>query len=757
VTIFGADNFAVFAYQQDLQGAPLETAAATGSDPLDVAQKALTIGGVVPVVFARRFGNIGGVLISPEASEARFENSATNEVTARYRLVLGEGRMASVQLRDLFQRSCRVGTLQQTYGRAAGTWEPGNFIVHRVGYNKPECPYFCGTGGSYDGLTTASFAITVADGDTRWDRQVHLFIREGIEVARLIDGFTGPTNNFADAALWMHHATSRAPAELIDTDAYLIAARFTEAMGFTFDCKIDKSTNFEDFIAENGKYFLLTKSRRGGRIGLRPTLPITAGNAVSTDPVTPLFRFDESQVVPDSLEIDWTPLTDRQAFCAVMLWRQQPESGIGLVRSTEVRYPGTALSGPFEQHDLSSFATAEIHAVRVGAALLARRRHVTHTARLKARPHSSSQALVRGDIVQVKLARTALGAEAGGHNYLYEIERIGKAANGELAFELTHFPVDSQCRSLVAMDVMSATASGVLLPTGFNAATISCDANSADDTTLAPDVGSDRPDYTDAGNAGGMGGFSGEAAINPGIEAPVALPDPLDKQTNLSPVIAEEARVGDVLTAPDCDCADSSIQWYRGTAFGANPTPIPGATSGTYTVGIVDGGMGVFAVITCVGDGSVCTSQPVPIRGWKLGVAERNDLGAEMTVRGLTTTYTTVALSNCAGYPGVTCNSYNLVNPWTSGDMLGVQFISIELAGDFSYPKPCGGAGADGVALYARGYNASGSLVTSPVYLGGWVSNETTPGCGGTIAYRIPEIVFQKLDGTVVEPPLPSA
>ena len=754
MTISGADNFAAFTYQQDLQGAPLETAAATGRDPLDVAQKALAIGGVVPVVFARRSGNVGGVLISPEASEARFENSATNEVTARYRLVLGEGRMAPVQLRDLFQRSCRVGTLEQTYGRAAGTWEPGNLIVQRVGYKKPECPYFCGTGGNYDGLTTGSFTITVADGDTRWDRQVHLFIREGIEVARLIDGFTGPTNNFADAALWMHRATNRAPAELIDTDAYLNAARFTEAMGFTFDCKTDKSTNFEDFIAEHGKYFLLTKSKRGGRIGLRPTLPITAGNVVSTDPVTPLFRFDESQADPDSLEINWTPLADRQAFCAVMMWRQQPDNGIGLVRSTEVRYPGTALNGPFEQHDLSSFATAEIHPVRAGAALLARRRYVSHTARLRARPHSGSQALVRGDIVQVKLARTASGAVAGEHNYLYEIEKIVKAADGGLAFELTHLPVDYLGRSLVALDVMSATASGVLLPTGFNTATISCDVNSADDTTLAPDVGSDRPDYTDASSAGG-GDIGGEEAINPGIEAPVALPDPLDEQVNRTPAIAEEARVGDVLTAPDCNCANSSIQWYRGTAFGANPTPIPNATSNTYTVGVVDGGQGIFAVITCQGDGSVCTSLPVPIRGWKTGAAERNDMGAYMAVTCLTTTFVDVAYASCPGYPGAVCNSYSQEFAYTSYPV--GRFFSIELSGDSSGSVDCGGDNSVSHAAYVRGYDDDGNLITGgPLFIAGRAV-QIGGGCSGSATIRIGEIIFKRSsDGTVIEPPLPT-
>jgi hypothetical protein len=42
----------------------------------------------VPIVFARRRDNAGGVLISPGATEARFENDTSNNVTAFYLLPL---------------------------------------------------------------------------------------------------------------------------------------------------------------------------------------------------------------------------------------------------------------------------------------------------------------------------------------------------------------------------------------------------------------------------------------------------------------------------------------------------------------------------------------------------------------------------------------------------------------------------------------------------------------------------------------------
>jgi hypothetical protein len=524
--IIGSDPFELLAYQQGQIGTPLEAGAAAGADNLDSQQRALTIGEPVPIVFCRRVGLIGGVLISPGASEARFENDTSNAVTASYRLVLSEGELDGIQIRDVFQRSCRVGTHSQAYNRAAGDWLPGNYIVERVGYDKPECPYYCGTSGTYAGMTTASFQVTVPDGFDYWNRQVHLFIRGGMHVTRLVDDVEGPSNNVVDLIRWLILNTSRVPAALLDSPALMAAAQFTDAMGFRFDGILQESSNLEDFLASVPRYFLLTKSKRGGKLGLRPLLPVDGDDLVSTDPVTPAWVFDESRIIPSSFEITYTPLADRKPFCALMMWRQQPENDIGLVRSTEVRYVGTALEGPFEQHDLSAFCTAEQHAVRVGAYILARRRYVTHTLRVRLRPAEFNPTLAKGDIVQVQLQRLASSSTAGRHSFFYEVDRIGKARNGEVSLDLTHFPVDADGRSLVAQDVMAAVAGGVLLPTGRASETISCDVNSPTDPTVPPDPGPPpfpEPDYPEPGEPGGPS--DPEGPDGPGAPGVPPLPE----------------------------------------------------------------------------------------------------------------------------------------------------------------------------------------------------------------------------------------
>ena len=50
--------------------------------PMDVKQAAANIGDPVPLVFCLQVAGSGGVMVSPAAAEARFENSATNQVTA---------------------------------------------------------------------------------------------------------------------------------------------------------------------------------------------------------------------------------------------------------------------------------------------------------------------------------------------------------------------------------------------------------------------------------------------------------------------------------------------------------------------------------------------------------------------------------------------------------------------------------------------------------------------------------------------------
>jgi hypothetical protein len=476
---------------------------ANGQGDLATAdQRAAQPGDPIPVVWARWRNGAGGVLLSPPATELRYETPGGGQIQASYHLILGEGPMSAIEVRDVFSGAIRAGSFNQSYNRRAGTWLPGNFITDLSVPEIAQLSQYCGSVGTYPGVSTLSYQIQTALADDSFKRQVNIFIRGGINVTRLADGVYGPSDNFADLILWLMQRSSRIPAEMIDIPALTATAVFLERQGFTCNCVITERTSIPDLIANWGPCFLVTESRNNGKLGLRPVLPTDAQGNILTGPLTYAYRFNADNSLPDSLEINYSPLGNRQPFTVQSRWRQQPANDLGIARVLETRYAGTAETGPFELHDLSQFATNELHAARVAAHLLARRCQIDHTARLRARPGGHSTTLSTGAVVRLTLPRETSSGGDDRWDYLYQVERISKTLAGDVAYELTHLPVDADRRSLVALDVVSARGTGILLSPQRSG--ILQDVNSSTDATVPPDVGISQtsPSTNDATGAG---------------------------------------------------------------------------------------------------------------------------------------------------------------------------------------------------------------------------------------------------------------
>ena len=586
MSIITSDPLAFLTAQGGIVGTPLVEAGASGADNLDSRQRSAVIGEPIPIVFCRRVDGVGGVLVSPAATEARFEDDASSNITASYHLVLSEGQIDSIQVRDVFQRSCRIGNFTQTYNRRAGTFIPGNFIDNTPNL---EAPYYCGTSGTYKGLSTMAFSVTIPAGFDQWNRQVHCFIRGGIYVSRLLDSVTGPSNNVADLLLYLLRNSSRVPEAMIDTaTSFLAAATFTNANGFFFNGVVSESTNLRDWIGGTLQYFLLRQARIGGMEALKPLVPTNSNGTIKTTAVTWAFTFTEEHIIPESFEITYTPLADRKPFCATVLWRQQDDLGIPVMRNTEVRYTGTAIDGPFEQHDLSEFCSSENHAVKVGAYIISKRRHVTHRVQLGVKPDAFNPTLAAGDLVRVRLERVASTGADSVHDYLYEVDRIGKSITGEVRIDLTHFPVDASLASIVAQEVAEATGSGLLLPTGLTGVT--CDINSSSDTSVPAETFTSGtfPNYGFSFDPLDESDLGDQEVDNPS--------DGLDGQINdgrsVAPANDDGNYIGQTFTLQDCP-AGCSIQWLR------NGQPISSATNASYTTTIEDAGSDI--AVQCCG------------------------------------------------------------------------------------------------------------------------------------------------------------
>ena len=559
--VAASDPLALLALQT-VVGSPASERAAVGTSQLDRPQVAAVLGEPVPVVFARRRGQEGGVFISPRATEAAFANDqTTNAVTAFYHLILSEGNIAKIERRDLYQGQCRVGLYTQTYDRRAGTWDPGNFIVPVEGFETPECPQFCGTVGRYRGISTLSYAITVPDGQSSWNRQVHAFIRSGMPVQRLFDNVFGPSDNFCDLAKWAWENTRRIPVDLIDIPTLTTSAAFLERYALRCNGEFKDSTNVPDFIAQWGRYFLLRETNIDGKKGLRPVLPSTSSGELITGPITPVYTFTDDVILPRSFEANWTPLADRLPFAAQVMWRQHPDGhDVDTVRTAEVRFAGQALNGPYESHDLSLVCTSELHAVRGGAYIVSRRMRSTHSARLTAKPQIHNQLLNQGDVVRVRVRRQTQATPVSYHDYLYQVERISKTLAGDVSYELMHLPVDAEGRSLITRDVLAVQPTGIILPN--NRTGPSCDLYGDDDRTLPDDTGRDGDEFPGSE----IIGFSGESSGGGGL---VEQDDGLDKPPEELEIFPPgPVQPGTAVVMPENPCGEGNPppvwRWLQG-------------------------------------------------------------------------------------------------------------------------------------------------------------------------------------------------
>jgi hypothetical protein len=559
-----------------------------------------------------------------------------------------------------------------------------------------------------------AFSVTIPAGFDQWDRQVHCFIRGGIYVPRLIDSVTGPSNNVVDLLLYLLRNSSRVPEAQIDTANLLAAATFTNANGFWFNGVVSESTNLRDWISNTLKYFLLRQARIGGKEALKPLVPINNDGTIKTTAVSWVFTFTEQHIIPDSFEITYSPLADRKPFCATVLWRQQDDLGIPVMRTAEVRYTGTAVDGPFEQHDLSDFCSSENHAVKVGAYVISKRKHITHRLQLGVKPDAFNPTLAAGDLVRVRLERIASTGANSLHDYLYEVDRIGKSITGEVQLDLTHFPVDSNLASVVAQEVNSATGTGLLLPTGLSGVT--CDINSSGDTSVPAEsfTGGSFPNYGSS-----LDGLSESGLGDPGVSNPAESsfsPPALTSDGDIN-----NPAVGDTLTAPVI-CDGGEVVFYRIDPSVPGGKVIAAQATSTYTLVINDVDKSVYSEIRCP-DPTSPTGYGEPINTISTAPVQKpcTSLPGQTSAGTVSPTGTTTV-----SWTGIT---------WTYKDIFGSTCASTFDTGSF---------GASSAVITG----GIGSMVLQkPDGAGGWITGVNAGYCGG-IGSEI-RVAWLRPNGTV--------
>ncbi len=247
--------------------------------------------------------------------------------------------------------------------------------------------------------------------------QLSAYLKEGIQVERLIDNngspatpFNGATNNFAEIAYNLLvsdrlGAGKKIPRSTVDRDAMTTAARFCHANKFTFDGVIGERTALREFIFSNAALNLLDFTIIGGKFSLTPSVPYNATT----------YKIEHSQDITKNIkalftdgnmkdmQISFLPAQERQLFKATVAYRQEVENGFSSQEIVQIRFADTyggSDSDPEEFMDLTSFCTNRYHAETIAQYKLMVRKYADHTIDFKTTP-SSALGLTAGDYIKI--------------------------------------------------------------------------------------------------------------------------------------------------------------------------------------------------------------------------------------------------------------------------------------------------------------------------------------------------------------------
>jgi len=370
---------------------------------------------------------------------------------------------------------------------------------------------------NYDGCAMAGLKLKSSENFAQLD-QLRCYLKNGIEVERLLDNDTAPSNLLTDL-LW-YLATDKDtgagkiinPA-LVDREALVNTAKYLRANRLFWDGSISESVNLRTWLATTAPSVLCFTSLKNGRLALEPALPYHADGVIdTTNPILISAMFTEGNIIEDSLEIDWLELEERKLFqCAIIFNisrpNQFPEQRTLIARYTDV---ANSTELPIEEFDLPHINSIE-HAQRVARYFLAVRRYQTHTITFKTLPWglnlepgqfirvASEMSPYRPDsngIIDDQGNVTAVNALADGNypvyywernnttieeglleikagkatelfntvfsvktssyesSQIYQIEALDVDQDGIVTIKGSNYPVDSNGRSLLAIDAM---------------------------------------------------------------------------------------------------------------------------------------------------------------------------------------------------------------------------------------------------------------------------------------------------------------
>ena len=312
-------------------------------------------------------------------------------------------------------------------------------------------------GDIYDPPSEGSYPTTT--------KQLFIYYEEGVEVDLYSGGLVGgvyprgASNQFVDLAMYLFSIYKRADgantadiASPIYIGNLTSIATFCDYYGFFFNGVLEDSVNIIDLISQLAPYFFLSFLSVGGQYRFEPLLPLD-GNVLDETALTPAATFTEDEILPGSFNKSFYPITDRQDFIAVMLYREANPSSIGIQRTMQVSYTTTALDAPVEQFDMTDFCISQSHAIAYAQYELAKRKLSTHTINFETALIVTG--LMPTDIIKVDRQRITSAGDNRSEIEWYQISSITFNAEGRSTIEAEHFPVTAGDVSAITYSIVN--------------------------------------------------------------------------------------------------------------------------------------------------------------------------------------------------------------------------------------------------------------------------------------------------------------
>lgn len=271
----------------------------------------------------------------------------------------------------------------------------------------------------YYGMSTVALSVK-SNGQISGVEQMRLWVPTGINVYRLIEKDTAPSNLFADLVYYLLTSNSQGvgnvvPSELIDTESLETTARFLRANKVFYDGVLEDSESLRSLLYDTASLQLCSFTIKNGRFGMMPALPYDSDYNISTDPVAVEQIFTAGNIIEDSLQVQYIDAAQRTNFRALVSYRLTVENDLPTQASALVDWediPEGNRSTTQQVFDLTEFCTNRAQALLTARFLLSIRRRVSHTVSFKTVPDALS--IQPGSYIRVITSATTYSASNNG-------------------------------------------------------------------------------------------------------------------------------------------------------------------------------------------------------------------------------------------------------------------------------------------------------------------------------------------------------